>query len=201
MLLAAMCVLLAACTGSVAGRGSFGGPAAPPGTAPAPAPALGCTGAKVIAPPAAPYCYLLPAGLVDTSGSVSVGTRIGQEKHRSAVALDSHDVIVVLVYELLADSDGVADQALTGELRAVLDRFTAQGLVFPGTPPERGVVDGARSFHYRATQAARRLTSDFYFVFRGRLEVEINCQWSEHRAELAAACAAVLKSLRIASLK
>ena len=83
----------------------------------------------------------------------------------------------------------------------MLAQLVAQGFTFESTQAERGTVDGARSFSYRAAQPKNKLQSDVYFVFRGKNEVEVNCQWQTKQAEIQKGCTAVLESLQFKTVR
>jgi hypothetical protein len=220
-------MLAAACSTTVSGQGTFAGPE-PSGAAPSGGPssgpatgsavptepsatgtapgqgdrqALSCRGGKVISPAGAPYCYLLPANFVDVTSSVTVDTSVGSEKFRSAVALADRDLIIVTVYELRLDTDEISDTALETELKSVLGQLTTQGFQFDSTTAKRVTVDGARAFGYHAREAKDKLQADVYFSFRGKTEVEINCQWQQRAADVTKGCQSVMSSLQIKSVK
>jgi hypothetical protein len=212
-------VLVAGCSSSVAGTGSIAGDAVKPSAAPGgggsgtPTPSAGpsggsteerstlkCSG-KTIAPSGAPYCFTIPTGFQDVSSSVTVDASVGNEKFRSAVALADRDLIIVTVYTLTTDTDDISSDTLEGELKTVLAQLATQGFAFESTQADRGEVDGARSFSYHATQAKNKLESDVYFVFRGKNEVEVNCQWQEKGAEIQKGCKAVLDSLQFKTVR
>ena len=93
-----------------------------------------------------------------------------------------------------------------GHLRIETDllkgaQLARQGFTFDSSTAERGTVDGARSFEYHAKQAKSMLESDVYFVFRGKNEVQVNCQWKDNAAEIDKGCQAVLDSLQFKSVK
>jgi hypothetical protein len=229
LVLAGLCAMLAAaCSTTVSGRATFaGGTAGPapsgstpggPGqsgsasTSPAPADtgtsgqgdrqALNCgSGGKVISPSGSPYCYLVPAGFVDVSSSVTVDTTVGSEKFRSAVAVADRDLVIVTVYQLRLDTDEVSDNALASELQGVLKQLSNQGFQFDSTTARRSTVDGARAFGYHAREAKNKLQADVYFIFRTKVEVEINCQWQLRRADVTRACQQIMTSLQIKSVK
>jgi hypothetical protein len=225
LVLAGVCALLAAaCSSTVSGQGTFAGPApsgggtgsgAPSGSADPSDPSetgtnppgqgdrqtLGCRGAKIISPTGSPYCYVIPAGFVDVTSSVTVDTSVGSEKFRSAVAVADRDLIIVTVYELRLDTDEVSDAALETELKSVLSQLTSQGFQFDSTTAKRITVDGARGFGYHARESKNKLQADVYFSFRGKTEVEINCQWQQRAADVRKACGAILDSLQIKSIK
>jgi hypothetical protein len=219
-------LLAAACSTTVAGRATFAGGTGtgrpgPSGSASSdpgptgsgtPAPtdsgsgqpdrqALSCRGGKVISPSGAPYCYLLPAGFVDVSSSVTVDTSVGSERFRTAVAVADRDLAIVTVYELRLDTDEVSDPALATELQGVLAQLTKQGFQFDSTTAKRSTVDGARTFGYHARETKNNLQADVYFIFRGKTEVEINCQWQQRRADVTRACQQIMTSLQVKSVK
>lgn len=207
--------LLAGCATTVEGTGSVaadapapsGSGAASPSASPSASAATGpertslrCSG-KVISPAGSPYCFSAPEGFQDVSSSVTVDASIGREKYRSAVAVADRDLIIVTVYELPVDTDPIAAETLEGELKTVLGQLAQQGFTFESTTAERGTVDGARSFKYHASQAKADLESDVYFLFRGKNEIQVNCQWKEKEADIGKGCEAVLKSLQFKSVK
>jgi hypothetical protein len=219
-------ICTAACSESVSGQASFAGgtgpapsasaPSGPAQTGPAstaPAPgdtgdtgqgdrqALSCGGAKVLSPAGAPYCFPLPAGFVDVSSSVSVDTTVGSQRFRTAVAVADRDLIIVTVYDLQLDTDGVSSAALDSTLQGVLAKLANQGFAFDSTTAKRSTVDGARTFGYHAREAKNKLQADVFFTFRGRFEVEINCQWQQRRADVTRACQQIRTSLQIKTVK
>lgn len=161
---------------------------------------LSCTGTK-ISPSGSPYCFTVPAGFQDVSSSVTVDASIGQEKYRSAVAVGDRDLIIVSVYELRVDTDDIADDTLEGELKTVLGQLARQGFTFESTSAEKSTTDGARTFSYRASQKSSGLESDVYFLFSGKNELQVNCQWKSKEADITKGCAEVLKSLQFKSVK
>jgi len=219
--LVGLCGLLAGCAGTVTGTGTIAADAARPsgGSAssaaagiPDPAPSrsggsddtgrssLSC-GEERISPSGSPYCFTLPEGFQDVSSSVTVDASIGQQKYRSAVAVGDRDLIIVSVYELRVDTDDIADDTLAGELRIVLAQLGRQGFTFESTAADRSTVDGARSFGYHASQKSTKLESDVYFVFRGKNELQVNCQWKGKEPEIAKGCRAVLDTLQFRSVR
>jgi hypothetical protein len=211
--LAAM--LAAACSSTVAGRPTFAGGPAPTspgsatGSATSPAPtgpaggtagpgrqSLSCSG-KVISPTGAPYCYLVPSGFTDVSGSATVATSLGNEKYRTAVAIAARDLAIVTVYELNRSVDGVSDEQLESEMSGVLGQLTSQGITLDSTTARRTTVDGARSFGYHARIGKDNLEEDLSFIFRGKTEVEVNCQWQQRKNDVVRACGELLGSLQI----
>jgi hypothetical protein len=205
--------LLAGCASTVAGTGQLAADATKPGGAPSASASpkgtapddsgrqtLSCGGSK-IAPAGAPYCFSMPAGFQDVSSSVTVDASIGKEKYRSAVAVSSRDLIIISVYPLRSDTDAISDDTLAGELTQVLRELAQQGFTFDSTDAEKTSVDGARSFGYHASQRSTGLESDVYFLFRGRNELQVNCQWKDKEADVSRGCKAVLATLQFKSVK
>jgi hypothetical protein len=213
-----LCGLVAGCSSTVDGTGTPAANAAPLGGAPSgsgsasPSPSasagpgdggrqkLSCSGSK-ISPAGSPYCFVLPSGFQDVSASVRVSATIGQDKYRSAVAVGEQDLIIISVYELRQDTDDIADDTLEGELKQVLGQLTRQGFTFDTTSAKKTTVDGARSFGYHAGQQSTGLESDVYFLFRGRNELQVNCQWKANEADIARGCRSVLSTLQFKNVK
>ena len=214
-----LCGLLAGCSSTVSGTGTIaadatrpsgGASASPSGGAPSASPgggtddegrsSLACKGTK-ISPSGSPYCFTVPDGFQDVSSSVTVDASIGQEKYRSAVAVGDRDLIIVSVYELRVDTDDIADDTLEGELKTVLAQLAQQGFTFESTSAEKTKVDGARSFSYHATQKSSGLESDVYFLFRGKNELQVNCQWKTKEADVTKGCRSVLGSLQFKTVR
>ena len=209
-----LCALLAGCAATVSGSGQPAANATKLGGAPtasatptsSAAPddsgrqSLTCGGSK-IAPSGAPYCFTMPAGFQDVSSSVTVDASIGNDKYRSAVAVGDRDLIIISVYELRRDTDDIADDTLEGELKQVLRQLSQQGFSFESTTADRTTVDGARSFGYHASQDSTDLDSDVYFLFRGRNELQINCQWKDKESDVTRGCKSVLGTLQFKSVK
>jgi hypothetical protein len=164
---------------------------------------LSCAGGTVLQPANAPYCYLLPAGFKDVSALTR--TTVGQSgEHPTSIAVagdditqDVRDLIIVLDFTLRLDTDSLSDQDLVRQLDTLIGQFEAQGFTFDTRVPGRASVDGARGFTYHA-RAREGYLSDLVFAFRGRQEVELNCQYKAHQAAIRGACGTVLASLQIA---
>jgi len=206
-----LCGLLAGCASTVAGNGQPAANATKPGAASASPKGSGtpddsgrqtlsCGGSK-ISPAGSPYCFTMPTGFQDVSSSVTVDASIGKEKYRSAVAVSSRDLIIISVYALRSDTDTISDDTLEGELTQVLRELSQQGFTFDSTAADKTDVDGARSFGYHASQRSTGLESDVYFVFRGRNELQVNCQWKDKESDVTRGCKSVLDTLQFKSVK
>lgn len=217
--LGGLCLVLAAgCTTTVTGNGSLAeGVPTPASPSQSPQPgesssgtasgspsgrptrdSLSCGGGTVIAPSGAPYCFPVPAGFTDVSKSVTVDASIGSERFRSAVAVNrrDRDLIIITTYELRIDADPIGDDVLETELKSVLGQLAKQGFSFDSTVAKRISVDGARAFGYHAREPRNRLQADVYFAFRGRNELEINCQWRDAPSDVQRGCQAVISRMQ-----
>jgi hypothetical protein len=105
------------------------------------------------------------------------------------------------VYELRRNTDDISDDTLAGELTQVLQQLSQQGLTFESTTADKTSVDGARSFGYHTSQNSTGVESDLYFLFRGRNELQVNCQWKDKKSDIGRACTSVLGSLQFKSVK
>ena len=213
---AALLTALAACSTTVTGSGSFAGgtpgPTGPPATSAAPPPATGapgrpgraalsCAGGRVLQPANAPYCFLLPAGFRDVSAQAV--TTVGQTgEHPTSVALAGQainpalrDLIIVLDFSLRLDTDTLPDEVLVQQLNVLISQFETQGFSFSSRVPERTRVDGARGFTFHA-RARDGYASDIVFAFRGKQEVEVNCQFRLHATDIRRGCGSILASLQ-----
>jgi len=160
---------------------------------------LKCSGDEIVSPPGAPYCFAVPEGFVDVSRSVTLGTSVGNERFRSAVAVNhrDRDLIIITTYELRIDADPIPDDTLETELSSVLAQLTKQGFSFDSAVAKRTTVDGARTFGFHAQEPRNKLQADLYFAFRGRNEFEINCQWRDTAGDVQRGCRSVLSSLQL----
>jgi hypothetical protein len=217
---AALLSALAACSTTVTGSGTFAGgspvstgPTEPTATSPAPPPTatgapgghgrstLGCAGGRVLQPRNAPYCFLLPAGFNDVSAQAT--TTVGQTgEHPTSLALTGQainpalrDLIIVLDFTLRLDTDTLPDAVLVQQLNVLISQFETQGFSFSSRAPERTRLDGARGFTFHA-KARDGYASDIVFAFRGKQEVEVNCQFRVHEAAIRRGCGSILASLQ-----
>jgi hypothetical protein len=137
------------------------------------------------------------------SKSVTVDAGVGSERYRSGVAVSEHDrdVIIVTTYELRVNVDPIPDSVLESDLTDVLAQLSKQGFTFDSKTARRTTVDGARAFAYHARQQRGPLQADVYFAFRGRTELEINCQWRDAPGEIRRGCRSVLSSMQLKTVE
>jgi hypothetical protein len=214
---AALLAALVACSTTVTGSGSYAGgmpvdSAGPTATSAAPPPtstdhghggrtALSCAGGRVLQPGNAPYCFLLPVGFKDVSAQAA--TTVGQNgEHPTSVTLAGEainpalrDLIIVLDFTLRLDTDTLPEEVLVQQLNVLISQFETQGFTFSSRVPERTRLDGARGFTFHA-RARDGYASDIVFAFRGKQEVEVNCQFRLHVTEIRRGCGAILASLQ-----
>jgi hypothetical protein len=222
LLTAGLLTALTACSTAVTGSGTFAGgnppdPSGPTTTtsaAPAPPPTdtpgtpgdpgratLSCAGSRILQPSNAPYCFPLPAGFRDVSAQAD--TTVGQSgEHPASVALDGQaitpalrDLIIVLDFTLRLDTDTLPDQVLVQQLNVLISQFETQGFSFSSRVPERTRLDGARGFMFHA-RARDGYASDIVFAFRGKQEVEVNCQFKIHETDSRRGCGSILATLQ-----
>jgi hypothetical protein len=209
-------LLLCGCSTAVAGQGTYLGPTtqtttAPPTTTAAPTPtptptpvrydpgrrALACRGARVLAPKGGPYCYPIPAGMRDATREVTLAAGTGAARYVTAVGLAGRDVIVVMTYRTPQNTDLLPNAAIVGDLRRLLATLTRAGFVFASGTPKVTQVDRARAFGYHARSRDSSYQSDLTFIFRGRSQLEVLCQYADRPAAVQRACRQVLGTLQI----
>jgi hypothetical protein len=158
---------------------------------------LGCAGAGILSPKGAPYCYRVPAGLRNVTGQVQIGGGSGSAKYQTAVGLAGRDVAVVMVYRTPRNSDLITDRQIVADMRPLLASLGRAGLVFSGSVPRTGKVDRARAFTYHARSRDSSYQADLTFVFRGRSQIEVLCQYATNAATMQRACGQLIGSLQI----
>lgn len=119
----------------------------------------------------------------------------------TAVGLDPYDDIAVAVLRMNVNTDRVNN----GELQTSNDEGVARELggdyTFDSPIGDRLMIDNARALHYRAKYKKTASTVDFYFVFRGTAELEITCDLTHYRPQIAAGCRQVLTTLQFKTVK
>lgn len=190
----AVSALLAGCDTTISGTAR---PAGGVSGTPVHRTTLDCSGGKVIRPHGAPYCYLLPAGFHDVSDQLTLTYQSpNPSQYTSAVAVGVHDVIIVVVYPLRLDSDGLSSRVLAQQVGDVLRDGESSGFTVAGSPTPT-TVSGNRAFQVPIKQDDGEYTATIYFVFNGFTEVEINCQSARRPDDIGRGCASVLKSVQI----
>jgi hypothetical protein len=194
---AVACALLAGCTTTVTGSAVAGSTIT--GSAPAPPvrTTTSCSGGTVIQPKGAPYCYLLPAGFNDATGQLTLSYQsANRSKYDSAIAVAVHDAIIVAVYPLQENSDGLSATVLSDQVSTVLNEGESAGFTVTGDPAPT-TVDNARGFRTTIKQNDGQYAATIYFVFRGYTEVEINCQYADKRGDIDRGCTSVRHTIQI----
>lgn len=203
-------MLLAGCTTAVSGNGSLdnnvaaptpegsGEPSGEPSGAPSGGgqgegrQSLSCGGGKVVSPSGAPYCYVLPPG-VNELKDVQLP---GGGEFTSAVGFGGRDVIAVTMFRTPANTDDLGDDALQNATDQVVKAQLGSDFSFASDTGERLDVDGARTLHYHGTSKSDPFEIDFYFVYRAKAKLQVNCQFHEHKNEITTACQKLLDSLQ-----
>jgi hypothetical protein len=196
-------VLLAGCTTAVSGNGSFDGNQTAPTGWPSDASqgggrqSLACGGGTVVSPDGAPYCYVLPTGVRQLKDVVLPG---GGE-FTTAVGFGGRDVIAVTMFRTPANTDDLDNDALQKATDQVVQQQLGTDFTFASSTGERVVVDGARTLHYHGTSKKDPFEIDFYFVYRGRAKLQVNCQFNAHRTEITTACQKLLQTLQFTTVE
>lgn len=156
---------------------------------------LSCEGEDVVAPEGQPFCFTIPAGF--RQNDIDIETQAGSTaSFTTGVVLSERDLIIFSVYPLGLDSDDASDRDLIDALATVIAQLDAAGFDFTETEPLLLEVDGARAFFYTGSDATG-LHIDTYFIFRGAVELQVNCQWETMEADVLTGCENVLDSLQI----
>ncbi len=156
---------------------------------------LNCDGEDVVEPEGQPFCFTIPEGF--RTDDIDIEAQAGSTaSFTTGVVLSQRDLIIFSVYPLGVDSDDATDRELIDALATVIAGLDAQGFDFTETEPLVLEVDGARAFFYTGSDATG-LRIDTYFIFRGSVELQVNCQWETMETEVLAGCEDVLDSLQI----
>lgn len=153
-----------------------------------------CTGGTVLQPKGAPYCFPLPAGFVDITDNVTLQYQSANPgQYLSAIDIARLDTITVSIYPLRTDSDPLTLDFLTAQLQHALPDPATTGIT--AGRPTTTTLDGARTVRIDVDKAGS-YSSTVYFAFRGHTELELDCQWAQHQADIDRGCAAVRATLR-----
>jgi hypothetical protein len=189
---------LAGCTTATSGHSTTTGPSSASASAPAPPCKPGVPGQRgVITSKGAPFCYGFPAGWTDNSTMTGYAS---DWAYRTLVSLRQFDLIEVLAARLPFDSDTYSDAQLLAYANRGRRQAGDDSEIVRASALKPLRVAGARAFEQTVTNIYH---AEFraIFVFRGRSDVYIQCEHHAEPAKVAAACAAVLSSIRIVSLR
>lgn len=162
------------------------------------APALAA--APRISPKGAPYSYALPAGFARAT-NVTVTQEKGAARFRSGVGIDKINLIATSVYPQRVDLDTISnaqlDQVVTRDIVPLLKRASTK---FTG--PRKSRIAGARAYRFLLggvkTPTGQTVTNETYFLFKGRNELQILCQWRPDKKKIMQrGCATVRGSLTL----
>jgi hypothetical protein len=165
-----------------------------PGASRATAPGASASPAPRISPSGAPYSYVLPAGFlqIPIPSSPIAGQHGVFETAIATPKAAGEDLIAVSVYKLGADSDAFSFD----QLQAEIDPLAAKVATNPGTA-QKVRAAGRRALRYVFDYGSTKVVS--YFVFSGRIEVQVRCQWTHEQKPIAAACTTVVNTLQISN--
>lgn len=154
----------------------------------------GATSAKLrIAPPGAPYSYVIPSGFRESD---AVASEQGQQ-FRTEVALDASDFIGVTVYRLDTSIHPVDLIEIRGNVdKAVRDAYPLPATIQHAGPITEGGASGFRYLISRADASRPELNLELDSLFNGRNELTIECWWASAKKDLTlAGCEQLRKSL------
>lgn len=160
------------------------------------APALAA--APRISPKGAPYSYALPQGFKRAT-NVTVTQEKGAARFRSGVGIDKVNLIATSVYPQRVDLDTISaaqlDQVVKRDIVPLLKRASTR---FTG--PRKSRIAGARAYRFLLggvkTPTGQTVTNETYFLFKGRNELQILCQWRPDRKKvMQRGCASIRGSL------
>lgn len=153
-----------------------------------------CEGGKVVAPPSAPYCYVVPDG----TQQLSDVTLPGGGKFTTAVGVSDTDVIAVTTFPTTVDTDTLSDDELQKATDQVVSSELSGQFTLSISKGERLTVDGQRTLHYRGKAKSQPIEIDFYFAYKDKDKVQVNCQYgASAKAKITAACSQLLDSMRL----
>jgi hypothetical protein len=157
---------------------------------------FGSSSSVTISPSGAPYSYRVPDGFAVADKITNLGSHVGTSMFETGVALDEHNLIIVRVYRLKVDITRVPDAAIKSELDAALQATAGSAQL---TGQSRQQVDGMNAFMYDFRRIPLTATTTGaktdYFVFKGRNEVEVACQWVTKPDAIRRGCQQLLASL------
>jgi hypothetical protein len=157
---------------------------------------FGSSDKVTIAPTGAPYSYRVPDGFAVADKITDLGSQVGSSVFETGVGIDKHNIIVVRVYRLRVDVTGVPDSAIKSELDSALQTAAGSAQI---TGQTRQLVAGVNAFVYNFHRVPLTATTTGdetnYFLFKGRNEVEVSCQWVTKRDAIQRGCRQLLASL------
>jgi hypothetical protein len=135
--------------------------------------------------------FRIPDGFKKAS-DVTVAQQAGQASAQGGVLLDSHNGVFLLAYDLRKTIDASNVSDAKPELDQALSGLT--GKAQSGKPVEFGGLPG---YEYEIdVSTPTNGHSRLVFLFHGKHEDEINCQWTDKQDEVAKGCDTVLRTLK-----
>jgi len=149
-----------------------------------------------VAPDGAPFSFQLPTSFTQQP-ALADRTKAGAAAttHAAAVAIDVYNTITVLSFPLDQDASTLSDGELVRQLAPVVRTLTTTQRRVSAV--QRRDVKAGRAMYLRILDNGTSQASDLYFIFAGRSEVEVACQWQDKPKAVANGCQAVLDSLRV----
>lgn len=135
--------------------------------------------------------FRIPDGF-KTAGDVTIAQQAGQANAQAGVLLDNENGIFLLAYDLQKSIDASNVSEAKPELDQALSGLT--GKQESGRAVEYGGLPG---YEYDVdVSSPMNGHSRLVFLFHGKQEDEINCQWTDKQAEVEKGCDTVLRTLK-----
>lgn len=163
--------------------------------------AAGPATAVTVNPKGAAYAFTVPSGFTQlpllapeaSSGTSNSQTGIAPSDIKDKTSV--HDLIAVVSYPLKRNADAFAPAALQAEAAAIVKSLGARILKV-----QRVKVAGRTAFSFVAMPAGTTTTwnkARLVFVFKGKNQVFVNCQWTTRASQIQRGCVKVLASMKI----
>lgn len=154
---------------------------------------------NLIQPDGAPFSFQLPTGFTEQpelAQRAIAGSDTSVTK-AAAVAIDGFNSITVVSYPLDKDAKDYTRQELVDQLSPLVANLQGSdkdisAIGDPGKP-----IPAGRALHFSIQDSSSNQASDFFFVFAGKHEVEVVCQFQDKSNGVSAGCTKVLDTLAI----
>jgi hypothetical protein len=147
---------------------------------------------ELVQPAGAPYSYRVPAGFKTSPvpKSSGVGSSSQYETGLTPTGAPGRDILAVAVYTLKANSDSFSYEQLEAEINRLAKQIDQNA-----TNGERTTIDGKRALKYLFDYGDAKSVN--YFIFSGKTELQIRCQYVNEEAAIKRGCDDLTTSLQI----
>jgi hypothetical protein len=142
--------------------------------------------------PAGRRTVLVPAGFKTSPvpKSSGVGSSSQYETGLTPTGAPGRDILAVAVYTLKANSDSFSYEQLEAEINRLAKQIDQNA-----TNGERTTIDGKRALKYLFDYGDAKSVN--YFIFSGKTELQIRCQYVNEEAAIKRGCDDLTTSLQI----